>query len=256
MENNPTPEIPQTTPVVPITPVTPVNPPITQPQPVVENIIPEPPMKNPTKIIVIAIILVLIVGTLTFLLYKYINSTKPKSGIVKTSYVKDGTTFTNYQFDDQERKTLETSCFTSVVPSSAKINYAAGGDCTLQAVMPDTTMPFLNVIAIDENDNQDIKEVVYAHDAEYRQLSESENGVYESKISEEINFGGLRAYILNYYDGTVNKSSYYIDIPEASGYKVNGLSVRGLFINGFANDPTIDVFSKYFKEFVENFKYK
>ena len=177
---------------------------------------------------------------------------------IENTYDKDGTKYTNIQYDDLNQKSLSTSCFSSVIPKSARVVSAGiNNDCTIQVVMPDTTLEFVKVIAIDENEKQSIRDAAYSADELYRKLfSESGNTKYESKISENVNFGGFNSYILNYYDGSMNWQTYFIEVPESKNYKVKGLKVRGFFISGMANDPSIDVFSKYYKELITNLRFK
>lgn len=250
---------------VPINPPTAVVAPVTesiQPQVTVPTPFPEPTLKkNYTKLIIIIMLVVLLIGLSIYLIYKYKNNNKNnlEPTLIETSYEKDGTKYTNTQYDDLNQKILDTSCFTSIIPKSARIipNSGPKDDCSLRVIMPDTTLEFVKVTAIDENDKQNLRDVVYSADNTYRKsFLESGNTKYESNISENINFGGFNSYILNYFDGSMNWQTYFIDVPEDKKYQANELKVRGFFINGFANDPSVDVFSKYYKEFITNLKFK
>lgn len=259
MENNTvTPSNPEIPPVV-TTPQTvqPVEPQISVTSTPQLTSAPEPKPKSNIKSILIIVGLVILFIVIGFyLIGKNINKNVDPEIVVTTSE-NNGKKVTNIQYNDQTQKILTNSCFSTVIPKSAQVRGAeTGDDCTFTVVMPDTTIPFVTVIAIDENDKSDIKEVVYAHDAEYKRINEEANRKYESKISENVNFGGFNTYILNYYDGSNNKASYYIDVPLNTGYKVNDLSVRAFFMNGYANDPSMDVFSKYYKDFVTNIEFK
>lgn len=229
-----------------------------QPQVATSQPLTEPPKKSYLKLVIILGLVILIVGIVSYLIYKnYKKNLEPT--YIETMYEKNGTKHTSIQYDDPNQKLLDTSCFSSVIPESASIvpNSGPEDDCSFRVIMPDTTLEFIKIIAIDENDRQNLRDVVYSTDDKYRKsFLESGNTKYESKISENVNFGGFNSYILNYFDGSMNWQTYFVDVPENKNYKVNGLVVRGFFINGFANDQSIDVFSKYFKEFITNLKFK
>jgi len=168
-----------------IMPATPQNPPqattptqstsqISPPtEPVQQNVIPEQPKsKTSKKKIILVVIVLMVLGLSSFLFVKSRQKKVSSSNITKTTYESNGATYTAYQVDDTERKDLTTPCYSSEVPKSAVFipSTVAKDECSLQLSMPDTTLPFAKIIAINDAQGMTLKETAYSAKSTYEQL--------------------------------------------------------------------------------------
>jgi len=231
--------------------------------PTVPNIIeqqPAPDGKNKLiKIIAIGIAVFIILILLSLVLIRIFTKKNSTPIITETITQKGGTQITSYQLDDPDRKSLDTPCYTSLIPKSAKINASTqtGDACSIRIIMPDTTLPFVEIIAIKAGETLTTKEAAYSAKAAYDQeFKKADYSKYSTNVTENVDYGGLNSYLLDYFNGTYRYKAYFVDVPSNKGYIAVDKNVVGFFINGFAGDPTKDVFTKYFSEFSQNLKFK
>ncbi|MCG2688630.1 hypothetical protein L6250_03295 [Candidatus Parcubacteria bacterium] len=180
------------------------------------------------------------------------------AGIIKTTYESDSTKYTSFQLDDSERKELNTSCYMSIVPKSAVVtNPGSGNNCTSNITMPDTTIPYVKVVAISDSQGLTVREAAYSGKTTIDQeFKDAGNTKYNSQVIENVSLGGFNSYLLKYTDGVSNSRSYYVEVSDSKDYIADSKKVVGFFINGYDNNPQTDVFTKYLDLFLVNLKFK
>lgn len=225
------------------------------PQPVIAPVItPQTPRTKHTRRLIWGSILaiVFIVGVVSL----FVRQNNASKVITSQTIDKNGTIFTSYQYDESTNKTYKNTCFSTKIPSSAKVESRSGDNCSLQITMPDTTLPYVNVVAITESDptttEQAAKSAKQMADQEFFASGKTDQ---EALIVANTNIGGLNSYQLNYTDGTYGYKSYFIDVPFSKGFFANNERVKGFYVEGFQNKNTNDVFTKYYDLFIRNLKF-
>lgn len=252
--NSPTPAVTPPAPQIPAAPAPVETPPVVTP--------PAPPA-NPgggrkKKIFIIISVVVLVIFLILAILVGIgLASLRNSASKSTESTEENGTKITAYQFDDSTRVDYSNPCFTTKIPGTAKVETKSAENCTMRVVMPDTTLPFIQVASITDMEGLTAKQAIQAAKTQYDDLyKQAGNDKATTKITEDVGLANLPAHRLDYSDGTFSFVSYFVEVPEDKNYMEEGEKIGAFLVNGYNNNVATDVFTKYTLEFISNLRFK
>jgi hypothetical protein len=246
-------------------PSNPVMPPA--PEPVIPPAIPQvttatpPPVEKPNgkkkMFIIIGIIMLVLVMLAALLAWVGLKAFKSAQVKVTESTNEQGTQITSYQLDDPTRTDYSNSCYESKIPGSAKVNTPSTESCTIQVIMPDTTLPFIQIASITDMEGMTAKQAVQVAKTQYDdQYKQAGNDKATTKVTEDVGLANLPAHRLDYSDGTFSYVSYFVEIPADKNYMEGGKKIGAFLVNGYNNNVATDVFTKYTMDFISSLRFK
>lgn len=194
-----------------------------------------------------------------FLLVGSFQLQKDKTVISKQTYeVNQGngqkTKVTNYNVVPQKHKTYSNACFSSTIPDPSTIYEK---DCHTVITFEGTTIPYVVVTATVDLKSTDSKTDINKAIPILKELLKNDERfqIEGVKIGEET-INGNKFYVASWSDQLYDNKLYFIDQPLTTNYTYEGKRIKYFTFKGLAGDPNRDPFSKEFKTFMENFKFK
>ena len=205
--------------------------------------------------VVIGIAILLVVFILILGISQYIKTTTQikEAEVITTQTNEGGVTRTSFQVSPTVYKEFNGNCFSSKIadPNTLLVGSEDSLNCNLQVSTPDTTVPYVHIIAITGAPDED---------AEYGAqlfLNKIESEFTEIPTDRNANLNGVPAILLRHREGSYKYRTYLVDVPPNSNYlNSEGKRFNVLVIKGFDGDPNTDVFTKAFNIFIENFGFK